>query len=100
MFSKSVIGNSMNIIDDSRVMLQLVASFMIIIYDRHIFIVQATEYVLTWICLNSMSQLGSCKKFNFTFKFEVQMWVQILPKIWEGLNTYSSFIKQVESEHR
>jgi hypothetical protein len=35
MFSRSVI-------DDSRVMLQLVMSFLIVIYDRHIFIVQAT----------------------------------------------------------
>ncbi len=81
-------------------MLQLVASFMIVIYDRHIFIVQATDNVLAWRCLKNMSQLGSCDKFYFTFQFEVQMWVQILPNIWEKPNTYSSFIKQVESEHR
>jgi hypothetical protein len=41
MFSRSVIGNSRSIIDEFRVMFQLVVSFMIIIYDCHIFIVLA-----------------------------------------------------------
>jgi hypothetical protein len=90
MFSRSVIAISRNIIDDSRAMLQLVASFMIIIYN---FIVQATDNVLAWRCLKNMSQLGSCDKFYFTFKFKVQMWVQILPNICEKPNTYSLFIK-------
>jgi hypothetical protein len=39
MFSKSMIDNSRSIIDDSRVMLQLVASFTILIYDDKNFIV-------------------------------------------------------------
>jgi hypothetical protein len=42
MFSRSITDDSKSIIDNSRVMLQLVASFGIIIYD-HIFIVQATD---------------------------------------------------------
>jgi hypothetical protein len=41
MFSWSIIGDSRSIIDDSREMLQLVASFTIVIY-YYIFIVQAT----------------------------------------------------------
>jgi hypothetical protein len=39
----SIIDDTRSIIDYSIVMLQLVASFTIIIYDRHIFIAQATE---------------------------------------------------------
>jgi hypothetical protein len=42
MFSRSVIDNSRNVIDDSRVILQLVASFTIIIYACQFFIAQAT----------------------------------------------------------
>jgi hypothetical protein len=41
MFSRSAIDSSRSIIDGFRVMFQLVVSFMIIIYDCHIFIVQA-----------------------------------------------------------
>jgi hypothetical protein len=37
-----LINNFRSIIDDSSVMVQLVASFTIVIYDCHIFIVQAT----------------------------------------------------------
>jgi hypothetical protein len=37
-----LIDDSMSIIDGSRVMLLLVASDLIVIYDHHIFIVQAT----------------------------------------------------------
>ncbi len=47
MFPRSIIDgydDSRSIIDNYRVMLQLVASFMIIIYDRHIFIAQATGW--------------------------------------------------------
>ncbi len=44
MFSKSVIDASRSITDDSRVMLQLVASLMIDIYDHHIFIALATGF--------------------------------------------------------
>jgi hypothetical protein len=41
--SRSIFDDSRIVIDDStRVMLQLVVSFMIIIYNCHIFIVQAT----------------------------------------------------------
>jgi hypothetical protein len=36
------IDESRRVIDNSRVMLQLVVSFTIVIYDHHIFIVQAT----------------------------------------------------------
>jgi hypothetical protein len=39
-----LIDDSRSIIDNSRKMLQLVASFMIVIYDSHIFIVQATAF--------------------------------------------------------
>jgi hypothetical protein len=42
MISTSVIDHSRSVIYDSRVMLQLVASFTIVIYDCHIFIAQAT----------------------------------------------------------
>jgi len=42
MFSLGVINDSRSIIDNSRVMPQLVASFTIIFYDHHIFIAQAT----------------------------------------------------------
>jgi hypothetical protein len=45
------------IIDDSRVMLQLVASFMIIIYDHHIFIVGHWFKILT--CLDRKSKFCS-----------------------------------------
>ncbi len=41
MFPKSIIDDSTSIIDDFRVMLQLVASLTIVINDRHISIVQA-----------------------------------------------------------
>ncbi len=41
MFYRSIFGNSKIITNDSRVMLQLVESFTIVIY-YHIFIVQAT----------------------------------------------------------
>jgi len=37
MFSRSIIDYSESLIDDSRVMLQLVASFTIAIYDHHVF---------------------------------------------------------------
>jgi hypothetical protein len=42
MFYRSIIGDSRSIIDDSRVMLQLVATFTVVIYYHLIFIVQAT----------------------------------------------------------
>jgi hypothetical protein len=42
MFSRSIINNSRRSIDDSRVMFQLVAPFMIVTYDHHILIIQAT----------------------------------------------------------
>jgi hypothetical protein len=47
--SRSIIGNSRSIIDNSRVMLRVVASFTIVIYDRHIFIVQATDQQFIYI---------------------------------------------------
>jgi hypothetical protein len=46
MFSRSIIDDSKSAIDDSRVMLQRVASFMIVIYNCHIFIVQSTDRCL------------------------------------------------------
>jgi hypothetical protein len=49
---------------------------------------------------NHYSGLGNCDKFYFTFEFKVQMWVQNLPNIWEGMNTYSPFIELVKSEYR
>ncbi len=39
MFSRSIIDDSRRVFGDSRVMLQLVASYMILIYDDNIFIV-------------------------------------------------------------
>ncbi len=39
--SRSVTDNSRSVIDNSRVMLQHVASFTIVIYNCHMFIVQA-----------------------------------------------------------
>jgi hypothetical protein len=42
MFSRSVIDESRSIIVVFKVMLQLMVSFTIIIYDHHILIVQAT----------------------------------------------------------
>ncbi len=55
MFSRSIIDSlihdSRSIIDDSRETLQLVASFVIIIYDQHIFIVQATRGKFTTLYL-------------------------------------------------
>jgi hypothetical protein len=30
-----------------------------------------------WLVLSSYSGLGNCDKINFTFKFKVQMWVEI-----------------------
>jgi hypothetical protein len=42
MFSRRIIGGSRSIIDNSRVMLQHVVSFTIVIYNYHIFIVQVT----------------------------------------------------------
>ncbi len=41
--SGSIFDDSRSIIDSSRVMLQLVVSFTIVIYNHHIFTVQATE---------------------------------------------------------
>jgi hypothetical protein len=41
-YSRSIIKNSISVIDHSRVMLQLAVSFIIIIYEHHIVIVQAT----------------------------------------------------------
>jgi hypothetical protein len=41
MFSRSAIDNSRSIIDGFLVMFQLVMSFALVIYDCHIFIVQA-----------------------------------------------------------
>ncbi len=43
--SGSIIDDSGSIIDDSIVMLQLVTSFTIVIYNHHIFIVQDTGLV-------------------------------------------------------
>jgi hypothetical protein len=43
MFSGIIIDDSRSVIDDYIVMLQLVVSFTIIIYDCHIFIILATE---------------------------------------------------------
>ncbi len=40
--SRSITGDSKCAMDKSRVMVQLVASFTIVIYDCHIFIAQAT----------------------------------------------------------
>jgi hypothetical protein len=40
--SRSISDDSRSISDDFRVKLQLVTSFIIVIYDHHIFIVQAT----------------------------------------------------------
>ena len=42
MFSRSIIDNSLRVTDNSAVMLQLVASFMFVIYYHHIFKVKAT----------------------------------------------------------
>jgi hypothetical protein len=42
MFSRSIIDDYLTVIDSSTVMLQLVASFMIVIYDHHIFKIKAT----------------------------------------------------------
>ncbi len=39
-----LIGHSGIVIDDSRVILQFVASFKVVIYNRHIFIAQATVF--------------------------------------------------------
>jgi hypothetical protein len=48
-FSRSVIGNyrsliddAKSIIDESRVTFQLVASFTVVIYNRHMYVVQTT----------------------------------------------------------
>jgi hypothetical protein len=46
MFSRSMIDNSRSIIDDSRVMLQLVASYTILIYDDNIFILYIYDFRL------------------------------------------------------
>ncbi len=51
--SRSIIDNSRSVIDDSSVMLQLVASFTIVIYNHHSFIVQATGHFL-FLRLNSI----------------------------------------------
>jgi hypothetical protein len=40
--SRSVIEDARSVIDDSRVRLQIIASFMVVIYDHHILILQAT----------------------------------------------------------
>ncbi len=43
-------------------------------------------------------EVSNCDKLYFTFEFEYQIRVQIT-KIREGPNTYSPFIKLVESEY-
>ncbi len=42
-YSRSIIDNARSVIDHSRVMLQLAVSFIIIIYEQNIVIVQATD---------------------------------------------------------
>jgi hypothetical protein len=42
MFYRSIIDDTRSAIDDSRVMLQPVASFMIVLYDCYTFIIQTT----------------------------------------------------------
>jgi hypothetical protein len=62
MFSESIIDNSRSIIDDSKVKLQLEASFTILIEDCQHFIVQVTcrnnEYT------NKLEVLARDKHFN------------------------------------
>jgi hypothetical protein len=33
-----------------------------------------------WMIYGTVSRVGNCNKFYFTFKFEYQMWVQIYQK--------------------
>ncbi len=62
MFSRSKIDDSMSVIDNASVMLQLVASVKIVIYDRN-FIVQAKEQcIFTWYKNNLIE--GSSEKVN------------------------------------
>jgi hypothetical protein len=42
----SIIDYSRRVINDSRVMFQLVASLIIVIYDHHIFIVPTTDVIM------------------------------------------------------
>ncbi len=45
-YSKSIVDDYRSVIDDSNVTVQLVASFMIVIYYGHVFIVQAIVHAL------------------------------------------------------
>jgi hypothetical protein len=72
MFSRSIIDDSRSIIDDSRsiiddsiVMFPLVASFMIDIYDDHVFIAQATGFVLLMQSLSMQGLIPFKKMFFF-----------------------------------
>ncbi len=50
-YSNSIVDDYRSVIDDSRVTVQLVASYTIVIYDDHVFIAQAI--VRTLLHLNS-----------------------------------------------
>jgi hypothetical protein len=63
MFSRSIIDDSRSIIDDSIVMLLLVASFIIVIYDHHVFIAQATAFVLLAQSLSMQGLIPFLKTF-------------------------------------
>jgi hypothetical protein len=65
-----MIDKSRSTIDSSRVMLQLVASFMIIICYRQIFIVQATGQTCGIIMLNVII-------LSVTIQSLIMLWVNI-----------------------
>jgi hypothetical protein len=60
MFPRSIINDSRSVIDDSRVMLQLVASFMMLIYDNYIFISSHKRYSLPAYSIDN----GRKKEYN------------------------------------
>ena len=64
--ARSIVHDSGSIIDDSRVMLQLLASFKIIIYDRQIFILRAT--VLFFVFVITEKFLGKIVDISYTLK--------------------------------
>ncbi len=65
---RTIIDDSQSIVDNSRGMFQLVASFTIVIYHGHIFIVQATGLILQLLTLVhfSLSLLRLKKLIEFS----------------------------------
>jgi len=60
MFSRSIIDNSKSIIESSRVMLQLLVSFMIVSYDHHILQARGVVFKIIHLLQNLLVGLISC----------------------------------------